>query len=172
MAVSAIILDLDDTLVDTSMLAGLRRQRRWRDVFRRINETVAYEGIVDLVNAARKNGLAVGVVTRSVSNYANAVLDNHGISYDALVAYHDCRNQKPSPDPVNLCLKKLGLGPDAALGLGDSEDDCLAYLAAEIPALGAGWSNELAGSAPWTRIVTVEEFSSLIIEAPKPLPSS
>lgn len=155
----AVIFDLDDTLVDTSELLTLRKARRWSDCYRNLQKTHIYPGILEVIstlvdNGIPNNGIPIGIVTTSISDYAERVLKHHGIPYDALVAYHDCRGrQKPNPDPVLLCLNRLNCTPIGSLGIGDAANDAQAYVRAEITAWGAGWSSGLERNAEWDDII-------------------
>ena len=39
MRFNSVLFDLDMTIVDTSSLLGLRKQRRWNDVYAQLNKT-------------------------------------------------------------------------------------------------------------------------------------
>lgn len=147
------ILDLDDTLVNTAGLAHLRQRRDWRGCVRNLSETVLFEGIPDLLAALRGKGFKIGIVTTSVSYYAEAVLNHHQIPYDALVAYHDCSPRKPHPASILKCMSKLGLTPENTIGLGDAATDAEAYAASSIKGLGAGWSPKFQASPAWTAVL-------------------
>ncbi len=136
---SVVIWDLDDTLVDTSALRELRAKREWREAVRRRSETCLFDGVAALLRTLQKNEIRTAVVTTSVSYYAEAILEHHKITYDALVAYHDAP-RKPSPEPVLLALKKLGAEPKHAAGIGESDSDRVAYRAAGTYSIGASWS--------------------------------
>lgn len=153
MTKKALILDLDDTLIDTACLAALRDDRAWRECVNRVGETICFEGFGDALGHLRGQGVAIGIVTASVSFYASAVLSNHNIAYDALVAYHDCSPRKPHPAPINLCLRKLGCSAEEAVALGDADSDAKAYRAAGVVALGAGWSPSIHSEADWTAVL-------------------
>lgn len=149
---SGVLFDLDDTLFDTSVLLPDRRARNWGKVISNVNKTTMFSEAKAVLNAANESKLKVGIVTRSISNYANAVLKYHGVSADALIAYHDCARQKPSPDPVLLCLQKLGLEPCNCIGVGDSRDDASAYHSAGVYSIGAKWSPILEDSDHWKEV--------------------
>ena len=46
--IKVIVLDLDDTLIDTSSLEPLRSAGRWRDIPRYFNGCVIYQDVVGL----------------------------------------------------------------------------------------------------------------------------
>lgn len=143
MAKSGVILDLDDTLVDTSALAAFRQSRRWKDAVGAVHLTRKFQGVDAFVGRLAAQCVPWAVVTTSVSFYADRVLGHHGLTPHTRIAYHDAR-PKPSPDGVVLALRRLGCEAGAAVGVGDSALDLAAYRAAGIKAIGAGWSAALA----------------------------
>ena len=94
-----LIVDLDDTLVDTRAVAGLRQQRRWREAVGGVNRTVIFPGVDSLVAGLGQHKVPWAVVTTSVSFYADGVLAHHGLRPGVRVAYHDA---KPKPAPMAI----------------------------------------------------------------------
>jgi len=137
-----VVFDLDETLVDTSPLSGLREERNWRGAVQRLHLTHVYPNIRETLQYLREHAIPWAVVTTSVSYYARSVLDHHGIDCHELIAYHDVE-PKPSPAPICLAIERLGVACANSLGVGDSEYDLKAYRAAGIQALGAGWTSDL-----------------------------
>lgn len=151
--IKSLILDLDGTIVDSSSLDELRERRSWKRCVASLDRTVCFGDLRDVIEQIRSHNIRIGVVTSSVSYYAENVLRYHGIAYDCLIAYHDASPRKPHPAPVLACLRELDTKASDALALGDSEVDCRAYQAAGVIALGAGWSPKLIRSVNWNRIV-------------------
>jgi HAD superfamily hydrolase (TIGR01549 family) len=147
-----LIIDLDDTIADTSALSTLRQNRRWKECVGRMSDTISFRGVKQAIDAIRESGIPVGIVTASVSFYAEKVLRHHLIEYDRLIAYHDCAPRKPHPAPIIKCLELMGCSTVGSLGVGDSSADAEAYKAAGITSFGAGWSSFLVQDAPWDRI--------------------
>ena len=150
---AALIIDLDDTLADTSGLAAMRQSRRWRDCVKNINLAASFDQISETIASLRSHNIKVGIVTASVSFYAEALLRHLDVSYDTLVAYHDCSPRKPHPAPIVMAMQRLSCSPDATIGVGDAFIDCDAYQAAGIPAWGAGWSAHLDRTADWDKLL-------------------
>lgn len=150
---SAFILDLDGTIVDSSCLDGLRERRQWKACVAGLHETACFGDLQAVLRQVSAKGVLIGIVTSSVSFYAERMLKHHAVPYNALIAYHDARPHKPHPAPVLACLRRLSIPPEQAIGVGDAADDCAAYLAAGISSLGAGWSDKLAREAGWHRIL-------------------
>lgn len=148
---NAVILDLDDTLVDTRALRDLRNRRAWKEAVRALDRTAVFPGVQDLLTALSARGVPWVIVTTSVSYYATAVLRHHRLGAPPLVAYHDAP-PKPSPKCIEEALTRVNVQPAQAVALGDHGNDHAAYSAAGVLSLGAGWSPVLQ-DAPWDSIV-------------------
>lgn len=151
---TGLILDLDDTIIDSSSLLELRSSKDWKGCKARFSQTNVLSTFAEVISAIRSRAIPVGIVTASVSFYAAGILRHHNIGYDALIAYHDCSPRKPSPAPIIMCLAKLGCDAQASLGVGDAASDDAAYKAAGLSSWGAGWTPTLARSANWDRVLT------------------
>lgn len=157
----AVLFDLDDTLVDTRELAQLRESRQWKQAVRQVAVTRLFAGIQATLAELDCRAIRWGVVTTSVSYYANAVLAHHGLDPAVVVAFHDA-TPKPSPASVTLALTRLSVRAECAIGIGDSEKDLSAYRSAGMLAVGAAWSATLAPVAWDVRIGTPSELLALL----------
>jgi phosphoglycolate phosphatase len=83
-------------------------------------------------------GLAVAVVTNSPVALTRRVLDQLGIRdlVGTIAGGDEVPRGKPDPALVLLALERLGLGPDDAVFVGDTELDVAAGRAARIPVIG------------------------------------
>lgn len=149
---AAVILDLDDTLVDTRELRGLRERRDWKRAVRSMHQTKVFPGVRELLTSLSERGTPWAIVTTSVSYYAGALLRHHDLGTPPLVAYHDAR-PKPHPACVLKALEHLEMEPGQAVGLGDHRHDHTAYSACGVLSLGAGWSPMLDG-ADWDSVLS------------------
>ncbi|WP_407306666.1 HAD family hydrolase [Klebsiella quasipneumoniae] len=118
--IKVIVLDLDDTLIDTSSLEPLRSAGRWRDIPRYFNGCVIYQDVVGLVTTARSVGIKVAIFSNAPSNYVQGLLKHFSITVDYVVAYHDVTQHKPSPEGVTRILEYFGVSADESIYLGDS----------------------------------------------------
>lgn len=62
--------------------------------------------------------------------------------FDVIIAWQDTPRRKPSPDPILLALRKLGVQPQEATYVGDTENDILAAKSAGVYSILVGWGNQ------------------------------
>ncbi|MCZ4107923.1 HAD-IA family hydrolase [Brevundimonas diminuta] len=149
---TAIILDLDNTLIDSQVLAPLRQSKRWPECRANASKTLCFPDIQLTVSILRAHGIPTGIVTSSPSVYAAHMLQHHGIGYDKLIAYHDVGRRKPHPEAIYKCLEALKADASACIGVGDQIIDVQAYKAGGLTAWGAGWSPHLETLEGWDRV--------------------
>ena len=101
--------------------------------------TRAYPGIPELLT--RLSGTRVGVVTNKPREFAVAVLKGLGLAglVGAVVGGDETERIKPAPDPILLCLDRLGRTAAAGLMVGDHSNDILAGRAAGLKTCGVLW---------------------------------
>lgn len=139
MKYKSLIFDLDQTLVDSSKLEGLRNSRQWRKVLQSLSLINFDPKIRAILNNVSNNGVKIGVITNSPGNYAEAVLSRFEIPYHSLVAYHDVTNRKPDPEAFYKTLNNFNLTFDSSVSFGDQDNDILASKRANICAVGVKW---------------------------------
>lgn len=147
---SAVILDFDGTVIDTSGIQALRDARRWKDCARYADRTSVFVGIPELLTELVAGEHPLGLCTSAVSFYAHALLKHHAIDgFGAVICYHDAKPPKPHPAPILATLAKLKARPAGAIGVGDRMEDARAYRAAGVFSIGAGWNPALDREAAW-----------------------
>ena len=135
----AVILDLDMTLVDSSSAAQLRANRNWSAVYRCIPSFRVYDGVHELLDMLASKRVPTCIVTSAPEPYCCKVLQHFSIEVSRRVCYHDTRNHKPDPEPIELALTKLESGAVGVMSIGDDWTDIKASRAAGVEALGALW---------------------------------
>ncbi len=81
---------------------------------------------------ARAKGLKIALVTSAKNELAVAFLKRHNLEFDAIITPGEHDMGKPSPDLYLKALKTLGLKPDEAIALEDSEHGLTAARTAKI----------------------------------------
>lgn len=103
------------------------------------NKTRAYDGIDEMLKAVK----AAGYKTAIVSNkYATAVSELHKTRFfdiDVAIGEKEGVNKKPAPDMVNLALNLLGVKPENAVYVGDSDIDVLTAQNSNLSMVAVSW---------------------------------
>jgi len=160
--VKGFLFDLDQTLVDSSALLGHRRMGWWTTVMNTLHKVRAFPGSPaphELPGKLAAAGYKIAVVTSSPRHYAEALLKQFGVSYDALVASGDTAEKKPDPAPLLKAVADLGLTAEAVWHVGDDPKDHEASYRAGIKSIGAGWAeNAKASASPDVVAMTAAEL--------------
>lgn len=135
----ALILDFDQTLANTNELGPLRRKGKWRLVYQSLHRISLYEGIQELIIFGREKEYKIGVVTNSPRKYCELALNSLQLEVDVIIGYHDTNRRKPFPDPVLKALNSLNARSELSFGLGDTQNDILAYNRAGIRSIACLW---------------------------------
>jgi HAD superfamily hydrolase (TIGR01549 family) len=151
----AIIFDLDETLLDTSMLQQARAHRRWRELAARLDEVQPYSDdrsraqAADLPARVKDMGFHVGVLTHSPRWYAQRLLGAFDIPYDALITGSDGYAPKPDPSSLRAIADELGVPVEDCIMVGDDAADIGAAQNAGAFSIGVAWSRRAPQS--WRR---------------------
>lgn len=137
----ALLLDLDQTLSDTSSLEALRKAGNWTGAYAGIPNLKPYPPLTELIEQCRAAGIKVIVITVSPSGYCSRVISQLKHQIDGSICYHDVRpNIKPHPAAFQKAIKDYDLDPQKIISAGDSAKDIIASHAAGIPAIACLWA--------------------------------
>ena len=139
---AGVLLDLDETLVLSSAIEPLRRERRWSEVYDSLGLTTLPPGTLPFLEQAGRLG-RLGVITMAPRGYAERVLAHHRLTVPVLVAYHDVTRRKPDPEPIIRAATQLGLAPERCVYVGDAGTDMVAANAAGAVPIGISWDGKL-----------------------------
>jgi len=169
----AVLLDLDQTLVDSHIAAEFRRTGRWTKVKELIPSFVAYDGVNSLIDKLRSADMQLAIVTAAPSMYAEIVIDKFGFDPDVIVAYHDTKAHKPDPEPFALALERLGAVKAKAWAVGDQSIDIQATNDLGIISVAATWGasdvKELIGADPDLVFDTPNALGDFLVPRTAPL---
>ena len=129
-AMYGVLIDLDQTLVDSSALKPWRDERDWRRVRASLYLSQAYPFAVEFLDQLTGLGLPCGIVTSSPRPYAEDMVRHHALPVRVLTAYHDTQAHKPHGAPLLHGLRVLGV--TTGVYIGDDEIDAQAAAAAGI----------------------------------------
>jgi HAD superfamily hydrolase (TIGR01549 family) len=159
-----ILFDLDQTLVLTSALEALRKQRAWPQVYERLHLTTLPPGTLDFLHQVRAKA-QLGIVTNTPRPYAEKLATYHRLPVPIVVAYHDTRLHKPHPEPLLTAIQKLSGRVEQCCYIGDSPHDLQAALNAKMIPIGLCWDGSLARTwkntgqyslcSSWSEVFTV-----------------
>lgn len=99
-----------------------------------------YEGILPLLEALRRHGRQVGVVSNKFDGAVKALCRTYfGDLIPVALGETPQLPKKPAPDLVFACLKELGADPSQAVYVGDSEVDVATARNSGLPCLSVTW---------------------------------
>lgn len=119
------------------------------EVFRIFNEhyavhckdcTKPYDGIIDLVQNIRKQGIRTAVVSNKTDYAVQALCTEFfdGV-FDASLGVTDRIRRKPAADMVEVILERMGCRKEDAVYIGDSEVDLMTAENAKMDCIAVTW---------------------------------
>lgn len=100
-----------------------------------------FEGVPEMLETLRQAGYRLAIVTSRTRESALRYLNMFGLAdyFEAMVSCEDTDIHKPNPEPILLCLEKLGIGKDEAIMVGDSPFDMKCANNAEVKSVLVDW---------------------------------
>lgn len=79
----------------------------------------------------------LGIITSRIKLGLDEIFEIKPIEkyFDIIITLDDVQNHKPHPEPLEKAVRKLGIKPDEAVYIGDSETDILAAHAVGMPSI-------------------------------------
>jgi len=106
-------LERSDAARAAELLAILEKHER------RAAETAEpREGAAEMVAELHRRGLLTAVITRNTGPFARLTLERIGVTFDVVVCREDAA-PKPSPEPLRLACRRLGVAPAESWMVGD-----------------------------------------------------
>jgi phosphoglycolate phosphatase-like HAD superfamily hydrolase len=137
-----VIFDLDQTIVDSSIAAALRKKRDWPKVYSQIPQFQIYNGFLNVLKFLSDYEIKMAVVTTSPRPYCEKVLTHFNIPCMHIVAYHDASPPKPHPAPMIKALDILGEQKNQVISFGDRAIDIQSSTKAGIVSVGCLWGSD------------------------------
>lgn len=102
-------------------------------------------GVKDLIAYLRETGVRMAVVTSSLRPVTEYNLTKHGLIdyFETLVTRSEVTYPKPSPEPYELCVKRLGIKKSECVVLEDSVTGATAARAAGLTCYGVQSHEEI-----------------------------
>jgi len=149
-----------------------RARHRVLYMTRYIGASVAYPGAVAALAALQLRGIKTAVVTMRVGDIARNVLKHYGFMehLDLVLGEDEVARAKPDPEHILAAMRKLGVGPDDACMVGDTEYDMMAGIGAGCMPIGVSWGYGKPSNAGKVTIVqTFKELEKIILDSNKPI---
>ena len=137
-----VIFDLDLTLVDSTCLEELRKERKWSEVYANIDKCSLYDGLEEVFEHIRKIGVSVAIVSTAPRPYLERMVRHFNIPCDHIVGYHDAKPIKPDPATMVKALQLLKARAEDTVSFGDRSIDIISSKRAGIHAVGCLWGTK------------------------------
>lgn len=126
-----------------------------------VDATRPYPGVTDTLDALRRTGARLAVVTNKGERLAVKLLDALGLTdrFDCVIGGDSVAHGKPAPDPILEMLRRCGGGPAAFVG--DSEYDVAAAHAAGIPCVAVSFGFPGKPIAELGADAMIDDFAAL-----------
>lgn len=127
-----------------------------------------YDGIPHLLDGLQRAGVKVGLVTSKSRFTTQMAFDLTGIEsyFDASICADESPRNKPFPDPILLCLERMGVSPADAAYVGDSPADVQAGLTAGVETIAVAWGvfdlDALTAEKPDRVVHTIPELVEVL----------
>lgn len=138
----ALIFDLDQTLVDTSVLEPFRNRREWGTVYANIHMCTMYPGMREVLDYIKEKGYKVAIVSSSPRPYVERMVSAFSLPAGYIIGYHDAKPIKPHPAPMLKALELMGELPSNVVSFGDRVVDMAASNAAGIESVACLWGTK------------------------------
>lgn len=91
--------------------------RRKKELFQKNEKSKPFDGIIELIQSLNSDYCSKAVVSGASLSEVKSLLEKNGLidNFDLIVTGDDLSEGKPSPQPFNKALEKLGLGAKDAL---------------------------------------------------------
>jgi 2-phosphoglycolate phosphatase len=133
------------------------------------DHTKVFPGIIELLEAFKKRGIKMGVVSNKPQEFTDAILEKLGLTGYFQVAFgpEATVNRKPHPEPLLTALTRMGVSPSEAVMIGDSVVDIEAARAAKVLVgvftHGYGTRETLSASDPDWLVDSPQEFLEILL---------
>jgi len=106
-----------------------RLEAEYRRAYQKYDHTIRiFPEVKDVLQRLRADGIILAVASNIPSVFLREHLRRFRIDefFEAVTGQDDCREQKPSPEPILVTLRKLNSNPNSSAYVGDMEEDIIA----------------------------------------------
>jgi HAD superfamily hydrolase (TIGR01509 family) len=116
-------------------------------------------GAVELLRAARAEGLGLALVTMSYQRTADMIEAMEPGLFDVVVTGDNVAHGKPHPEPYRLACQRLGLAPGGCVALEDSPTGIASAMAAGLPTVAIPLNAPVPAAPGLSRVGSVAELT-------------
>ncbi len=161
-----IIIDLDQTIIDSSIAKRYRDEEQWEIANSLIPKFKLYPNIIKALSNIKLKSIKICIVTTSPRLYTTSVVKHWKIPYDYMVCCDDTINTKPYPEPILKGIELLNENLINILSFGDRDIDIVASKKANILTVACLWGamdkESLLNTNPDYILNTPHEIDNLI----------
>lgn len=104
------------------------------------DKTKPYDGIIDLLRTLKAKGIKMAIVSNKADFAVKELNEYYFKEFDmTAIGEREGIDRKPAPDSVFQALQELGVSPDQAVYVGDSEVDLETAKRADLPCISVLW---------------------------------
>lgn len=129
-----------------------------------LHGAVLFDGMAEVLAQFHKQGIAWGVVTNKHRQFAQAIMQQLGLSDVVLICGDDGQAVKPSPQGLLMACDALSIAPQKSLYVGDAQRDIAAGQAANMLTVVAlyGYLSEQDQPHAWGADYAIDQPSDLL----------
>ncbi|MCB0722999.1 MAG: HAD family hydrolase [Ignavibacteriae bacterium] len=139
---SALIFDLDMTLINSKKAEVYRTARKWKKVYELIPYLTSYPGISELINYLNGKKIKIAIVTSAPRPYCEKIIEYNKWEINETVCFHDTTKKKPDPEPLFKASELLKLDNSQILTAGDLDSDIISAKKAGMKSIACLWGSE------------------------------
>ncbi len=126
------------------------------------DNTVAYEGIAELLEELKNRNIKTAVLTNKAHEYVGEILKKcfPDFSFDLYYGQRKGVMRKPHPQAFELLLQELGVNKEDCLYIGDSEVDVKTADNAEVDLVAVTWGYRSVGTL-------IDAGAKILVNTPK-----
>ena len=133
------------------------------------DNTVAYDGLVELVSALKAKGNKLAVVTNKAQDMAEKLVNKlYGDSFDYILGLREGIPAKPDPTGIFMAMDELGVKPEKCAFVGDTGMDVAGGVNAGAYPIGVLWGfrekDELLKFGAKDFAVNAEELNAILMD--------
>lgn len=112
-----------------------RLEAEYRRVYPKHSNLIKiFPEVKEVLSKLRDGKIALGIASNIPSDFLSEHLQRFGLDkfFEVVTGQDDCKEQKPSPEPILTTLSKLGLDAARSAYVGDMEEDMIAGKRAHV----------------------------------------